>query len=58
MNAPSPGDHSVSWLTPLPEYLALIDPVDLPLRMRCFLADLTLPYGRVVYDYNRQAFMP
>jgi acetoacetate decarboxylase len=20
-----------------------------------FLADLTLPYGRVVYDYNKQA---
>jgi acetoacetate decarboxylase len=22
-----------------------------------FLADLTLPYGRVVYDYNRQQFV-
>jgi acetoacetate decarboxylase len=34
---------------------------DLPVRKvvtaRHFLADLTLPYGRVVYDYTRQAFV-
>jgi acetoacetate decarboxylase len=32
---------------------------DFPVRhvvgARHFLADLTLPYGRVVYDYNKQA---
>ena len=35
---------------------------DLPVRRMVgahhFLADLTLPYGRVIYDYNRQAFDP
>jgi acetoacetate decarboxylase len=34
---------------------------DLPVRRvlgaHHFLADLTLPYGRVVYDYNRQQFV-
>jgi acetoacetate decarboxylase len=34
---------------------------DLPVRhvvgAHHFLADLTLPYGRVIYDYNRQAFV-
>jgi acetoacetate decarboxylase len=35
---------------------------DLPVRhvvgAHHFLADLTLPYGRVVYDYTRQEFVP
>src|SRR5262249_32303186 len=41
INAPPPGDHSVSWLTWLPEYLALIDPA-----VRCAFPDSIEPVPR------------
>jgi acetoacetate decarboxylase len=53
-----------SWIGPGPLHLVphVNAPVaDLPVRRivgaHHFLADLTLPYGRVIYDYNSQNFV-